>query len=100
VFLLSSWQKFFRSRIVTAITAYAGLYFSVILLILVLLLAGNRIDVHRRFFLNIFSSFHSKIFQFCTTDAIREIIKYAPTPDNHHTNGIHGSMELIKELRG
>lgn len=69
----TTWQKIFRSRLVNALTSYAGLYFNIILFILVLLLA----------------------------DAIREMVKYKATlnlptkePGFHH-----GQVELIKELR-
>ena len=35
------WQQIFKSRLVKALTSYAGIYFNVILVALILLLFGN-----------------------------------------------------------
>ena len=73
---MKRWQKIFRSRLVTALTSYASLYFNVILIALVLFLL----------------------------DAIREITKYK-TRLNSANDPQHGSlhygptMELVREFR-
>jgi len=68
------WQKIFKSRLVTALTSYASLYFNVILVALVLLLL----------------------------DAIREISKYKTrihSGNEHHPTHYGPTMELVKEFR-